>query len=259
MKQSGSRSLDKIDDEDHKKRHLELRRQRIYAKLLTRERNTPMERRVWFCLAEIADACATAPGQLKPDPTLRQTVIELLRTAVLRGDFENSPGKSRIAFLHTSPHTELGFKRAWAENATQWIAWNSFSPAKWDAENPISPCPPTIWMRRTDCAAWLAKEEIDPPKKLSLTSTPVPPEQRELAHSGAPGRPTSRSLIESELHRRINALGQGEPLGEKISAVCDSLSDWLKEKHPTLPHMTAKTIQNIFASLIRPHITPSRN
>lgn len=190
-----------IGDDEFGRRELELRRERVYGKLLTRASKTKMDKRGWFCLAEIADALAKGPEKLKPpDPTTRQNVVELLRAAVLRGDFAE-----RLAFLHTSPHAELRFRPSWAENISQWNAWNTFSPVKLNRWNPPKPFPVTIWMRRADCVAWF--------KKCGLS---WPPEdwkpERLTAKKGKAGRRAgyywSEGLmfLEQELNKR------GDPL-----------------------------------------------
>jgi hypothetical protein len=69
-----------------------------------------------------------------------------------------------------------------------------------------------------------------------------------LTHSGAPGRPTSRHLVEQELARRIAG---HELVGPSIKAEAERLETWLKASHPSLPHMSAKTIGNSFRSKIR--------
>jgi len=70
--------------------------------------------------------------------------------------------------------------------------------------------------------------------------------------TGAPGRPTSRHLVEPEAKRRIAA---GD-VPERLAEFAKSLSGWLSGKHPTATPMTGKTIEN----LIRPlwHNRPSK-
>ena len=118
-----------------------------------------MENRSWFCLSEIADACARVQGEPKIDPEIRVRVIEWLQASVLGKEFNSSrEGQTRLAFLHTSPHAKLpGFERAWAADAHLWKAWTEFLPASWNSWEPLTQFPVTIWMRREDCRTWFSK------------------------------------------------------------------------------------------------------
>jgi hypothetical protein len=67
------------------------------------------------------------------------------------------------------------------------------------------------------------------------------------AASGAPGRPTSRHLVEEEMRRRF-ASGIAE---SSLRAEARHLLKWLKQHHPKAPTMTEKTIENAFRELYR--------
>jgi hypothetical protein len=253
-------SLPNWREEAIRNRNLELRRAQIYSKLMTRAQRTSPARRMWFCFSEIADWCARVPDQPEIDLARRELAIDRLREAVLRGDFEDpKDSKSRLAFLHTSPHAALRFERSWAENRDRWKEWTSFRLSDWDAWTPSSAWPVTVWMRRADCASWFTGQQITAPETWDLTNSSIQDEDRfDLARSGAPGRPTSRSLVEEELNRRIRALpGEGR-LGKTITEVAQSLSEWLRVNYPTLPCATPKTIQNALGKEIRPHVGSSR-
>src|SRR5262245_38539198 len=113
-----------LSEEDLGRRRLEQRRERIYSWLFTRAKQRSMDRRIWFCISEIADECARVEGKLEIDPLRRAFIIDLLRESVQRGEF-NDPqhasceARCRLAFLHTSPNAKLRFERGWAENRDQ--------------------------------------------------------------------------------------------------------------------------------------------
>jgi len=66
--------------------------------------------------------------------------------------------------------------------------------------------------------------------------------------TGAPGRPTSRQLVEIEMERRATA---GEMITASMAQEAAALSAWLKREHPGAPQMTPKTIQCVMASRYR--------
>jgi hypothetical protein len=124
---------------------------------MTMAQRTKPAHRQWLCLSEIADECARTGNPPKIDPASRELIINRLREAVLRGDFENEGGKSRLAFLHPSPNSTLRFERVWAENQVWWNKWTTFRPGDWDTWTQTKPWPVTIWMKSADCRAWLKK------------------------------------------------------------------------------------------------------
>ena len=177
-----------FDEEKLQLRCLELRRARICSKLLDRAQRTPMKSRKWFCLSEIADECSRLPDHPEIDQARRAAVIDLLRASVLQGDFEDSQtsthgARSRLAFLHTSPHAKFRFEQSWAQNIDQWKAWTRFSPTEWNPWSPPTQWPVTIWIRRDDCVAWFAKHNLPAPngwgfELISNTPQTAPPKGR---------------------------------------------------------------------------------
>jgi hypothetical protein len=65
--------------------------------------------------------------------------------------------------------------------------------------------------------------------------------------SGAPGRPTSRHLVEAEFRRRAER-GQ---VKHRLGLEAETLSQWLREQHPKAPKLTKKTIENFLRSEYR--------
>ena len=71
-------------------------------------------------------------------------------------------------------------------------------------------------------------------------------------HTGLPGRPTIKHLIEQELLQRIEKNQILPSLSEEACA----LRDWAAVRHPTVRTPTEKTIKNNIRKLYRP---PARN
>lgn len=82
-----------------------------------------------------------------------------------------------------------------------------------------------------------------PEARMSENSAPG----SDTSRSGAPGRPTSKHLVECELDRRE---AKGERRGT-IDEWSKTLSDWLRTTHPTMPPMQPATIRNQLRSRLR--------
>ena len=95
--------------------------------------------------------------------------------------------------------------------------------------------------------------------KSHITRWWPPASTTSLTHTGAAGRPTSRQLVEGELHRRIAELSPAQHLGPSITEVAETLTNWLATHHPDQPPMTKKTVMNSLRSQIRLHVSLSRN
>jgi hypothetical protein len=72
--------------------------------------------------------------------------------------------------------------------------------------------------------------------------------------TGAPGRPSSRRLVEIEHAARWD---RGEAI-EKIGAEANALAQWLKQTHPKAPPLTAKTIRNTLGAEHRRRLAVAR-
>lgn len=75
----------------------------------------------------------------------------------------------------------------------------------------------------------------------------------EIIPTGAPGRPTSMSLIKDEHERRLNGGEAHEALAEEAR----HLNAWLKAMYPTAMQPTPKTIGNAIRGAHRQHATRS--
>jgi hypothetical protein len=82
--------------------------------------------------------------------------------------------------------------------------------------------------------------KIWPPLTLPSRQGQSASVEARLDRTGAPGRPTSRSLVEREFERRRDA---GETL-ETLIAEARALSAWLGKEYPHYAQMTEKTIAN---------------
>jgi hypothetical protein len=144
-----------IDEEEWKRRdHLQclaaLREVKPrWVKLLNYEADRlPMSKRPWFRITEIADYCAKNPGSVEPDSVKRERTIELLRRAILRGEFEDANGRSRVACLHISPITTTRFDRGSAADT------KFFQLAV-----------PHLWLSRADSEDWYRRNALTFPWK----------------------------------------------------------------------------------------------
>ena len=125
-------------------------RLRIRPWLIYAANRTPPHVRPWFRVSEIADACASIPGSVGLDPNERARALELLRKAILAGEFEDARGRSKVANLHPSTAAELRFARDSAAIADDFFAEKL-------AEH--------LWIRRADCKAWFERNQIPFPKR----------------------------------------------------------------------------------------------
>jgi hypothetical protein len=120
-------------------------RLRIRPWLIYAADRTPLHVRPWFRVSEIADACARIHGSVELDQAKREGTIELLRRAILAGEFDDAKKRSKVANLHPSPAAELRFARDSADIADF---------AKLDKH---------LWIRRADCKAWFDRQRIELP------------------------------------------------------------------------------------------------
>jgi hypothetical protein len=90
-------------------------------------------------VSEIANACAHIPGSVDLDKEKRKRALELLRRAILAGEFDDAKKRSKVADLHPSPAAELRFARDSADIADDFFAEKL-------AEH--------LWIRRADCKAF---------------------------------------------------------------------------------------------------------
>lgn len=68
-----------------------------------------------------------------------------------------------------------------------------------------------------------------------------------IYRSGFQGQPTSKHLIEAELHRR----GESGEISQTLAAEFEYLVGWLKQTYPAAPTPTAKTVKNNIRDLYK--------
>jgi hypothetical protein len=125
-------------------------RQRIGPWLIRAAERTPPHLRPWFRVSEIANACAHIPGSVDLDKEKRKRALELLRRAILAGEFDDAKKRSKVGDLHPSPAAELRFARDSADIADDFFAEKL-------AEH--------LWIRRADCKAWFERNQIPYPMR----------------------------------------------------------------------------------------------
>ena len=74
-------------------------RLRIRPWLIYAADRTPLHLRPWFRVSEIADAYARIPGSVELDQAKREVTLELLRRAILAGEFDDAKKRSKVANL----------------------------------------------------------------------------------------------------------------------------------------------------------------
>jgi hypothetical protein len=146
-----------------------------------------MHQRRWFRISEIADVCAQIPDSVQLDEGKRERAIELLRKAILAGEFEDTDGRSRVANLHQAFAAELRFAR------------DSAAEPKY-----FRPCVPYLWIRRVDCEAWFRRNRIEFPEDWAAVAAV---DQTEA------GSVTSRQRNAFQTDRVLTALNKIYPEG----------------------------------------------
>jgi hypothetical protein len=108
-----------------------------------------------------------------------------------------------------------------------------------------------LLVSRDDIQKWPFVSDKEPHQAPSGPTQIPEISDKTLSHSGAPGRPSSKHLVELELTRRIES---GQELAESKEAEAKSLSDWLGSNHQEQARMTAKTIENAFRSKLNQRV-----
>jgi hypothetical protein len=160
----------------------------------------PMHQRLWFRISEIADACAQIPGGIQLDEGKRERAIELLRKAILTGEFEGADGRSRVANLHPAFAAELRFARGSA------VEPSYFRPSM-----------QYLWIRRADCEAWFSRSRIEFPKGWIPVSAVTRTEPRAVT-SRQHSAPQSKRVKDALKETYPNGLPPREKVPDKAIA-----------------------------------------
>jgi hypothetical protein len=126
-----------------------------WVNLLNREADRlPMNKRPWFRITEISDHCAKTAGSVELDIAKRERTVELLRQAILRGEFKDARGRSTVACLHMSPIAPLRFD---PESAAEPIFFQQTIAH--------------LWLNRADTERWFKRNALTFPWKAKPQSS----------------------------------------------------------------------------------------
>jgi hypothetical protein len=106
---------------------------------------TPWSKRSWFRVTEIAEHCGRVEALVPLDRHKCDRTLELLRGAILRGEFE------RVAHLCESPLARIRFDRKSMTDP------DLFRPKDRD-----------LWISRADCEGWFSRNNIPFPKEWKV-------------------------------------------------------------------------------------------
>ena len=81
------------------------RKERAYDLIAMRLNKTPLKKRTWDKVLDIADEYARTPGTTDIDNEKRDQMVDFLRRAIYRGEFKDDKGRMRVLYLDPSPLT----------------------------------------------------------------------------------------------------------------------------------------------------------
>jgi hypothetical protein len=195
--------------EDFGEHFARLEKRRLHrARLISRWKRwlerMPMSERSGFLLTEVADQCARVNGRSAPDQSLRDQTIELVRCAILRGQFQDTQGRSKIACF--SPHPSF--------------------PIRVDLEIAADPdffklAVPYLCVNREYCEKWFSNNKIAFPKEWKKSLRPGRKDGYPWEKAGA------------DLNRRTKKNGLFRSKKGMVEAVKDSVSraDEIPDNH----------------------------
>jgi hypothetical protein len=177
-------------------------------------------------MSEIVDYCARIPGSVAVDQSKRERSIELLRKAILAGEFDDPKGGSKIANLHSHRTAVL---RRFARNsaaAPQFEQWISY-----------------LWIRRADCEAWFWRNGIEFPEDW-VTSHGRGPKKRRSGRKSKFAASIRQAVF--ELMDYHGDLSDDDPQWSKQAdvekAVCAELGDQAPRAESTIREHVSKSI-----------------
>jgi hypothetical protein len=118
------------------------RRTRIADWFNRRQERTPLEKRVWLCLTEIANEYARKRGALTVDEKERELALEALRRSILTREFF-------VLDMHPSGLAEF-----------------RFDPQGASIPEIFNPIARHLWTRHQDCVAWFERHGLELPHRL---------------------------------------------------------------------------------------------
>src|SRR5262245_40811376 len=82
--------------DEQSRRLAEQRRLTRFERLFRHLRQT----REWICFADVADVCARESGLIEPDEAKRGRAYDHLADALLKAEFDDERGRTRVLFLY---------------------------------------------------------------------------------------------------------------------------------------------------------------
>lgn len=129
------------------------RRKHVANWFIRRQERTAPEKRVWFCLPEIADEFARKPGAFAVDDEERTATLEALRRSILAREFS--------CVLNTHPSELANFR---------------FDPDGAAIPELFNKTVGHLWIRYQDCVAWSNRHGLELPHRLRREAvSPCPP------------------------------------------------------------------------------------
>jgi len=174
------------------------RKERAYDIIATRYDKTPLKKRTWDKVLDIADEYARTPGTTDIDNEKRDQMVDFLCRAIYRGEIKDDKGRMRVLYLDPSPLTS---KRLDLNNR---LSLNDFRKLfKIDY----------LLVRRKECIACFARNNIEFPKAWlpsELTGPDVPntrclPTQTIVTADQAAPKSALVRWLENEVSRLIAA------------------------------------------------------
>jgi hypothetical protein len=134
---------------------------RLYDLINTHYFKTPLQKRQWDKLLDIAAECARTPGTAEIDSEKRGRMVDFLCWAIYRSEFKDDKGRMQVVNLHPSPIWPIRLDLKWLE-FDQLLAFAKKG---------------YLFIRRRECIDCFARNKIDFPRtwvSSELTGPEVP-------------------------------------------------------------------------------------
>jgi len=184
-------------------------KQRLYDLIDTHYSTTPLQKRQWWKVRDIADEHARIRGITGIDHEKHDRMVNFFCRAICQGEFKDGNGRMQVANLHPSPHSPFRLDVKWLVfDQLLRLAFNGY-----------------LFVRRKECIECFSRHNIDvPPAWLpsELTAYKTPP-AKECWKIIEP-RPSQR-----EPWRALTVIRQiwrgGPPLSMSIRAIVEKINE----------------------------------
>jgi hypothetical protein len=181
------------------------RKERAYDLIATRYDKTPLQKRQWDKLLDIAAECARTPGTTEIDNEKRDQMVDFLCRAIYRGEIKDDKGRMRVLYLDPSP---LASKRLDLNNR---LSLNDFRKLfKIDY----------LLIRRKEWIACFSRNNVEFPKAWlpsELTGPNTQDTPNEMPPAALPSFADEKIAIEPPKRRRKRG-EYHKPQGDRIDA-----------------------------------------